>query len=141
LAGSFGPQLRKFAFGEDDRPLELDDTVKSISSEETFERDTDDRAILRTSLRTQSQDVARKLAKHQLTARTVQVKVRYGDFQTLTRQVSVDGRIADHAEIYWLACYLLGREKLVNRPLRLLGVGVTNLDSGSAVQLTFWPQV
>jgi len=51
LAGSFGPKLKQFAFGEDDRPLELGDEIKSISGEETFLEDTDDRKILRACLR------------------------------------------------------------------------------------------
>src|SRR5579864_5588833 len=47
LVGSFGPTLKRFAFGEDNRPLELGDDIKSISSEETFLHDTDDRKVLR----------------------------------------------------------------------------------------------
>src|SRR5206468_3070267 len=43
LVGSFGPRLKQFARGEDDRPLELGDEIRSISAEETFARDTDDR--------------------------------------------------------------------------------------------------
>jgi DNA polymerase-4 len=43
LVGSWGPELKRFAFGADDRPLDFDDEVKSISSENTFLRDTDDR--------------------------------------------------------------------------------------------------
>src|SRR4029453_4945056 len=45
LVGSFGPRLREFAFGNDDRPLEIGDDIKSISSEETFERNIDDRKL------------------------------------------------------------------------------------------------
>src|SRR5437868_5743021 len=51
LLGSFGPKLRQFAFGQDDRPLELGDEVKSISGEETFLKDTADRTVLRACLR------------------------------------------------------------------------------------------
>ena len=47
LVGSWAPTLRKFALGEDDRPLDLSDEVKSISTEETFEQDTDDRKVLK----------------------------------------------------------------------------------------------
>lgn len=47
LVGSFGPKLKQFAFGEDDRSLELGDEIKSISGEENFLKDTDDRKILR----------------------------------------------------------------------------------------------
>ena len=66
---------------------------------------------------------------------TVQVKVRYGDFTTLTRQISVEEPLTEAAEIYRLGCFLLGREKLVSRPLRLLGLGVSNLREPQGQQL------
>lgn len=138
LVGSFGPQLKHFAVGQDDRPLELDETVKSISSEETFARDTDDRQVLKKSLRQQADEIATKLERKRLTALTVQVKIRYGDFTTLTRQISLEEPITQAAEIYRLACFLLGREKLVSRPLRLLGVGVSGLGAPEGRQLSFW---
>jgi DNA polymerase-4 len=66
LVGSWGPELKRFAFGEDDRPLDLGDEVKSISSENTFLHDTDDRPTLRACLKEQAEDVARSLAKRRL---------------------------------------------------------------------------
>ena len=140
LVGSWAGTLKEFAFGNDDRPLEIDDTIKSISSEETFLRDTDDRAVLKKSLRAQADDVAAKLQRRQLAAKTVQVKLRYGDFTTLTRQITTEEPVTDAAEIYRLACWLLAREKLVSRPLRLLGVGVGHLDLPVGRQLEFWPR-
>ena len=133
--GSWGPELKRFAFGDDDRPLDLDDEVKSISSENTFLRDTDDRPTLRACLKEQAEEIAGKLARHRLAAFTVQVKLRYGDFTTLTRQISVEEPLADPKEIYRLACWLLAREKLVNRPLRLLGLGVSGLLEAHARQI------
>ena len=138
LVGSFAARLRAFAFGEDDRPLELDETIKSISSEETFPHDTEDRVVLRNSLREQAADLAGKLQRRQLAAQTVQVKLRYGDFTTLTRQITVEEPIVEAGEIYRLACFLLAREKLVYRPLRLLGLGLSNLDLPIGRQLAFW---
>jgi DNA polymerase-4 len=135
LVGSFAARLRAFAFGEDDRPLALDDTIKSISNEETFLRDTDDRKILKKSLLDQAEEVSARLIRKQLAAQTVQVKLRYGDFTTLTRQITVEEPITDAKEIYRLACFLLAREKLVSRPLRLLGLGVSNLDLPPGRQL------
>jgi DNA polymerase-4 len=135
LVGSFAARLKAFAFGEDDRPLALDDTIKSISNEETFLNDTDDRKILKRSLLEQAEEVSARLQRKQLAAQTVQVKLRYGDFTTLTRQITVEEPIADAKEIYRLACFLLAREKLVSRPLRLLGLGVSNLDLPAGRQL------
>jgi DNA polymerase IV len=135
LVGSFAARLKAFAFGEDDRPLALDDIIKSISNEETFLHDTDDRKILKKSLLEQAEEVSARLHRKRLAAQTVQVKLRYGDFTTLTRQITVEEPIADAKEIYRLACFLLAREKLVSRPLRLLGLGVSNLDLPAGRQL------
>lgn len=138
LVGSWGPRLRQFAFGEDDRALELGDEIKSISAEETFERDTEDRKILRACLREQATDISTKLKRKRLGAHTVQVKVRYGDFSTLTRQISVEEPLTEANEIYRLGCWLLGRERLVNRPLRLLGLGVSGLAEPAGQQMKFF---
>jgi DNA polymerase IV len=135
LVGSFGPKLRRFALGEDDRPLELGEQIKTISGEETFLQDTEDRAVLRACLKEQANDISRRLKRHRLGAHTVQVKVRYGDFKTLTRQLSVEDPITEAGDIYRLGCVLLAREKLVCRPLRLLGLGVSNLREPAGQQL------
>lgn len=127
LVGSFAAKLRRFAFGEDDRELSFDDEIKSISGEETFQRDTDDRPRLRACLMEQAEDIAARLKRRRLGAYTVQVKVRYGDFTTLTRQISFEEPLTEAREIYRMGCYLLGRQRLVSRPLRLLGLGVSGL--------------
>ncbi len=127
LVGSFGPSLKRYAMGEDDRTLEYDGEVKSVSAEETFERDTDDRRVLVPALKEQAAELAVKLAKERLAARTVQVKVRYSDFTTLTRQTSVEDPVESASEIYGIACSILRRGRLVDRPLRLLGLGVSGL--------------
>jgi len=136
IVGSFAGQLKSFAFGEDDRPLELGDEIKSISGEETFLQDTEDRKILRRCLMEQADDISRRLKRKQLGAHTVQVKVRYGDFTTLTRQITVEEPLTEALEIYRLGCFLLGREKLVSRPLRLLGLGVSSLREPTGQQLS-----
>ncbi|MFC5458181.1 hypothetical protein [Prosthecobacter fluviatilis] len=58
---------------------------------------------------------------------TVQVKVRYSDFTTLTRQLRLEEPVTTEREIYRMACYLLARHRLVTGPLRLLGIGVSTL--------------
>jgi DNA polymerase-4 len=141
LAGSWAQALKRLAFGEDERPLDLGDERKSISSENTFLHDTEDRRLLRQCLREQAQDVAATLRKKRLEAQTVQVKVRYSDFTTLTRQITMEESISEAGDIYRLAAHLLGRERLVSRPLRLLGVGVSGLVVPTAKQLPLglWP--
>lgn len=127
LIGSFGPTLKQFAMGEDDRELDLSGETKSISSETTFLQDTADRTVLRSTLREQAAEIAAELEEKQLAAKTVQVRVRYSDFTTLTRQITFEDSTADATLIYRFACHLLARHQLVHRPLRLLGVGVSSL--------------
>jgi len=136
LVGSFAGTLAAFAQGNDDRALDLDSFTRSISSETTFDRDSADRPLLRATLKEQAAEIAAKLERESLAAQTVQVKVRYGDFTTLTRQLSVDEPLADPVEIYRIACLILGRNQLVDRPLRLIGTGVSNLVAPTS-QLLF----
>lgn len=135
LVGSFAHKLKQHALGEDDRPLEIGGEIKSISGEETFLTDTTDRKILRACLKEQAADIGARLKHRRLGAHTVQVKVRYSDFTTLTRQISLEEPIVEAAEIYRLGCFLLGRDRLVSRPLRLLGLGVSGLREPAAQQI------
>ncbi len=135
LVGSFAERLKQRAFGLDDRPLDLSEDRKSISSENTFAQDTDHRPTLRAALREMSDDIALTLERHGLGALTVQVKVRYTDFTTLTRQIRLEEPVVTASEIYRLSCYLLARHRLVTSPLRLLGIGVSTLTDPSHPQL------
>ena len=137
LLGSFGPALKRYAFGEDDRAIGGREAAKSIGSEHTFERDTDDRAILRPVLRELAEDIAGRLQRKQLGAHTLAVKVRYSDFTTLTRQMTVEDPVTEAAAIYRLGALLLRRDQLVNRPLRLLGLSATSLGEPFRRQLEF----
>jgi DNA polymerase-4 len=137
LVGAWGPVLKSFALGIDERPLSQDDSIKSISSENTFSEDTADRPRLRSVLREQADELSAKLQRHGISAQTVQVKVRYSDFSTLTRQFSVDEPVATARDLYRLACWLLARHQLVHRPLRLLGLGVSGLVENRGRQLVF----
>jgi len=139
LVGSFGPALKHLAFGKDDRPVDTSDEVKSISSEETFDSDTDDRKVLRNFLRSSAAELSERLRHRHLAAHTVQVKVRYSDFTTLTRQISMEEPVVGPEEIYRLGCHLMARHKLVARPLRLLGLGVSGLVESVAEQLMLLP--
>lgn len=127
VVGSFAESLKARALGNDDRPVDTSDDRKSISAENTFLEDTDDRPTLRAALREMAADVAQTLEQYELGALTVQVKVRYSDFSTLTRQVRLEEPVTTASEIYRLAQFLLARDRLVKSPLRLIGIGVSTL--------------
>jgi DNA polymerase-4 len=136
LVGSFAQRLKSLAVGEDERPVDPSDERKSISSETTFAEDTEHRPTLRAALKELAADVAHTLEIEAVGALTIQVKVRYSDFRTLTRQLRLEEPLTEPAEIYRLACYLLARDRLVSGPLRLLGIGVSTLV-GPSPQLRF----
>lgn len=127
LLGSYGSILKGFALGEDERPVESNDSVKSISSETTFRQDTEDRMALKQALRDQSEEIALKLRRHGLHAHTLQVKVRYSDFTTLSRQITLSEGTQDPSVIYRNICQLLAKDRLVNQPLRLIGISAAKL--------------
>ncbi len=135
MVGSFAETLRRRAMGIDDREVDSSEDRKSISAEHTFPEDTDHRPTLRAALKEMAADVAETLEKHRLAALTVQVKVRYSDFTTLTRQVRVTDGVRASDEIYRLSCHLLARNHLVKGPLRLLGIGVSTLVPPGREQL------
>jgi len=136
VVGSFAESLKARAFGNDDRIVDTSDERKSISAENTFLEDTDDRPTLREALKEMATDVAGSLTKHEIGALTVQVKVRYSDFTTLTRQIRLEEPVNTAREIYRLAQFLLARHRLVKSPLRLLGVGVSTLVPPTRHQLS-----
>jgi DNA polymerase IV len=129
LPGKVGLMLRDRARGIDPRPLELAVERISISQEETFERDIAEREVLHAELRRMSEGVAKYLVGRGECARTVTTKVRYPDFAIRSRSTTLAAGIDDAETIGELACGLLDRA-LRDRPgpLRLVGVGVSNLE-------------
>jgi DNA polymerase-4 len=130
LPGKVGRILRARAHGIDARRVEpVSEPPVSISHEETFERDVDDRVKLHDELRRMAASVGRQLHERELFARTVVTKLRYGDFTTRTRSETMAAATDDAQRIADLACALLDRA-LDERPgaLRLVGVGVSGLQ-------------
>ena len=133
-----GRHLHALAHARDDRPVEPDRGTKSISHEETFAHDIGDRSALEVELVRQSDAVALRLRRNDLAARTVQLKVRFSDFSTITRRRTADAPFTSSAVVLGLARGLLG-EIDITPGVRLLGVGVANLlaDPGQQLALDF----
>ncbi|OHB54247.1 MAG: hypothetical protein A2Y07_01650, partial [Planctomycetes bacterium GWF2_50_10] len=90
VLGSFASDVLDLARGIDDRPVELPGQAKSISSEETFATDISDKDQLLKVLYGQVQEVAKQLRDDDLAAKSIHLKLRYGDFQTITRAKTFD---------------------------------------------------
>ncbi len=127
--GKNGYELAQRARGIDKRPIVLSHEVKSISQEVTYAKDIRDENQLRETLERQSDHIAKQLHRQGLTARTVKIKVRWPDFTTLTRQTTLGQPTNDGGEITKAALKLFRTVWKRPRAVRLLGVGVTGLDS------------
>ena len=125
--GSQGEGLWRASHGIDDSPVVPEHEAKSISREETFATDVRDPEVLRHELLRMSDAIALRLRRHNLQARTVAIKLRYPDFTTYTRQVTLDEPTDTSPVIYAQALALF--EALWDRfhPVRLLGVGTAKL--------------
>lgn len=133
-----GAHLSRLSRGIDDRAVEPDREVKSVSHEETYPSDRRDRDGLRTEVLRMADSVAHRLRRAGLAGRTVTLKIRYGDFSTHTRSVTAPTGLDDGSGIAGAANRLLAELDL-SGGVRLLGVGVSNLfpaGSGPAEQLT-----
>ena len=103
---------------------------KSISHEVTFNEDTDDVDMLESTLARLSEMVGRRLREHSLHARTVQLKLRYSDFTTITRAHSLDHATQLDTEIFREARELFRRNRKAKAKIRLLGVHASGFESG-----------
>ncbi len=135
LFGSWGSEVRDLARGIDHRPVEADRETKSISSEETFEYDVRDEKQLVSALREQTRDIVAKLARENLTAATVGVKIKRADFRVFGRQTHLTEPTRDAKRIFRAAVYCLRRAQLNGSPVRLLGLRVASLTEGEAKQI------
>ena len=141
LASSLGKgaatHLHELAHGRDDRAVVPDQAPKSISHEETFAVDLTSLEQLRPEVVRMSDAVAARLRHHGFRGRTVQVKVRYRDFSTITRSTTLPAATDRGTEVLGTAWAMLERLP-VDRGVRLVGVGVSNLGTEvAAEQLSF----
>lgn len=139
LFGKNGAEMARHARGSDDRPLETDRETKSISKEITFAHDISDGEHLRRTLRRLCEGVGFRLRKEHLRGSTVRLKLRWSDFTTLTRQVTLP-QPTDHDQIIIDAALELFRQNWpVGRPVRLIGAGVSGFDDETpGQQLGLW---
>jgi DNA polymerase-4 len=131
--GRHGADLHDLAFGRDDRAVEPWTAPKSMGAETTFERDTDDRTRLQTTLRGQAERVARELRAGGVAAARVTLKLRFADFRTITRSHTGDPT-QDGLELYRRVVTLFARERLVQH-VRLIGVSASALGPPESGQL------
>jgi DNA polymerase IV len=127
--GENGRDLHRRARGVDDSPVTTEHEAKSISQETTFARDLSDDKALADTLRELSRQVGTRLRKAGFSGSTVRIKLRWPDFTSLTRQVTISQPTDQDEEIYHHALELLGKVRAKGKAVRLIGVGVSGLGT------------
>jgi DNA polymerase-4 len=135
--GQHGEDLARRARGSDERPIVTERAAKSISQETTFARDVSDRATLERTLREPASEVAQQLRRKDLMGTTVKLKIRWPDFTTPTRQLTLPQPTDEPEEIAEAALRLFGQIWIGEQAVRLIGVGVSGLGSPPR-QLSLW---
>ena len=135
--GANGREMARHAWGIDERPVVTEHAIKSISQETTFARDVSDDRTLEHTIKELSAEVGRNLRREHLAASTVKLKLRWPDFNTLTRQSTLPNPTDLDEEIYAAALVLLRKVRAPGQSVRLVGVGVSGL--GQPVrQIPLW---
>ncbi len=136
VVGTFARTLHRLAHGEDDRPVEPHRERKSVGSETTFAQDLLARDRIADEVKTLAKECTDWLARHKLFAKTVTLKVRYDNFQTITRSETASRPASDEESLLRRAVALLDKTEAGQRPIRLLGVSLHGLsDSEKVVDL------
>jgi DNA polymerase-4 len=145
LLGSRGSLLSQHVRAEDERPVEPVRERKSIGKETTLERDITDRGQMEAILVNLAEQVERRLTNLSLIARTLSLKVRWSDFQLITRSVSRTQGFRSAREMLPVLRTLLSQLGSEQRAVRLLGVSVSNLMTTQSARqgdlpmaLTLW---
>jgi DNA polymerase-4 len=135
--GENGRDLARGASGMDESPVTTEHTLKSVSQETTFARDVRDDRQISGTIRELSAEVGHRLRQARVAGTTVRIKLRWPDFTTLTRQVSLPQPTDQDEQIYATALDLLSKVRSRGQAVRLIGVGVSGLGAPLR-QLELW---
>lgn len=135
--GKHGYDLSRRAKGIDKRGIVTERGIKSVSNERTFGKDLGRKSEILTHINKLADRVSKRLIKKELRGKTIQIKIRWSDFTTLTRQTTLSHTTNQYSVIQKTAEDLLNLVWQEDRKVRLVGVGVHNLDT-DAHQLGLW---
>lgn len=132
--GSQGAVLRQRALGIDATPVGNGELARSVSHEQTFDRDSNDWEVIERTLLALSEGVAGRLRAGAVKAATVGIKVRDSDFETHTRQRTLP-EPTDRTDVIWRTAVELARPQVRGIHVRLLGVAATHLTDREQLSL------
>ena len=148
IVGNQARRIWELANGIDERPVETDRKIQSIGAEETYEEDLTDGSTIELEFRYFANRLSKRLRKRNLLGHTVSIKVRYGDFTTVSRQKRLDTP-SDHEHVFFETALLLWNKLMQDKtskqlkgvtfmdppgPIRLLGLTVSGLDEEVPMQ-------
>jgi DNA polymerase-4 len=136
--GKSGPYFYGIARGIDDRQVKADRIRKSVGAEDTFVEDISDFDLAKSELRPLAEKVWRYCETHDITGKTIAVKIKYSDFSQATRSKTMPSGIPSVASILDIADTLLASVFPLKRPVRLLGITLSSLgtnENGNPPQL------
>jgi DNA polymerase-4 len=132
--GKLGRHMYVCARGIDSREVETFHDTKSIGNEETFDNDLTELPIIRKELLRLATRVGERLRRHNFSGRTITLKVRYQDFTTVSRSMTLRQPTNDSRRLYEAALALLAKTQAGLRPVRLVGLSVDKLTEGPSPQ-------
>jgi DNA polymerase IV len=136
--GEAGDHFWRLCRGLDDRPVVPAREAKQHGQECTFETDIEDAAEVRAVLREHVEEVARRLRRHGIRARGVTLKIRYGKFETVSRSAVLETATDVTADLQRAAAAVFDRWAGESfRPVRLIGMTATHLETGPEQALLF----
>ncbi len=124
--GKMGQVFHNFARGIDHRPVVAEWERKSVSCERTFETDISEDAAVDIHLCHTVQELERRIGKNDFYGHTLTLKVKFMDFQQITRSITVDNTLRTKDDILPLAKQLMESVAFHSHPIRLIGLGVSN---------------
>jgi len=126
--GKHGITMHLLSMGVDDRDVVPEHDVKSIGHEDTFTTDILDIDRIKMELLSQTDKVTHRMRKEGVTGKTITLKVKYSDFVQITRSKTIAKSTDDGFEVYTIACSLLKKTEAGKRPIRLLGISLSQLS-------------
>jgi DNA polymerase IV len=133
--GVAGLKMQLLSMGIDDRDVVPERDAKSIGHEETFAADILEPALAKKELLSQATRVARRMRHAGVKGRTVNLKVKYYDFKQITRSATLPRASDDAHEVFLTVCELLQKTLIGKKPVRLLGISLSNFESTGEGQL------
>ena len=133
ILGKQGLVMHEVANGIDNRPVEPVRESKSVGRETTFARDIQEQYLLETILFTLADDVCHTLRSSGLKGKTVSIKIRYPDFHSITRAVTLDTYTSSFEPVFEAVKQLMAQNYKEGTPVRLIGVTVSNLKKDEQI--------